>query len=444
MKKNIIKISLVFLTLLGIASCVQEFINNEDIDTDDFSVKAAKSIFEKQVHTFEVKPFILSAKTRKEGKPAITPLWSKGYHFNDETGNYVEVPLNLPLSKIFARRDPKEAVSDDEKYQNTMVRLLIQKISENDYEYSIVHITGDSLYMSKGKRTLTSLHLNNLSSFSGQIRYFNLKAELLWGKIYKNGAIIGHISLMDESNNSTPNTRGYYTNHCENYPVEYEYCYYTGYEDNEGITITNEDCYTETHWETNCYDIWVSDGDDGGSYNPGGGGASGGSGGGTPTINNPQKYIKADNDKISKKKIPETMTIQIPNMCVPSIMEFVSNFLKGQVNQVLIMQYYYNTYGRSIANDGVSGTHIEDLVNHFFTTSPFEGYKEAIDKGYVVMTDIREGTSTEAHNILVIGYKSNGDLIYMDPAKGYWMETASFYIKGDYKICIKGEKYISN
>lgn len=56
------------------------------------------------------------------------------------------------------------------------------------------------------------------------------------------------------------------------------------------------------------------------------------------------------------------------------------------------------------------------------------------------MTDMPSSIPNSTHNIIIVGYKANGDLIYMDPEKGYCYSVNQSYIKESYKIVIKGVK----
>ena len=59
---------------------------------------------------------------------------------------------------------------------------------------------------------------------------------------------------------------------------------------------------------------------------------------------------------------------------------------------------------------------------------------------HVIMTDIPSSIPNSTHNIIIVGYKANGDLIYMNPEKGYCYSVNQSYIKESYKIVIKGVK----
>ncbi len=68
-------------------------------------------------------------------------------------------------------------------------------------------------------------------------------------------------------------------------------------------------------------------------------------------------------------------------------------------------------------------------------------YKDAftIDKGYIIMTAVASEMGNSAHNVAIIGYHTNGNLIYMDSEYGHWREApvSSF---GLYAYVISGVK----
>ncbi|WP_418437670.1 hypothetical protein [Bacteroides sp.] len=111
----------------------------------------------------------------------ITPLWNEAVSFSDAEGAYVVVPFNLPLGKIFARKQFDEEIPEDEKFANTDIRLFIEKKHENEYLYSIIHLTGNYSYVVEGSNDMASLRLDDLASFSGSICHYSLQGEMMWG-----------------------------------------------------------------------------------------------------------------------------------------------------------------------------------------------------------------------------------------------------------------------
>lgn len=251
--------------LLILASCVHELTDEYKSSHVSLTLEEAQKAFEKEATYLNIKPFTKLSGTRENKKaPIITPLWKKGQMFSNEEGTFVVVPFNTPLIKTFARKHIDIELSDDEKYYNTDIRLLIQKKENNEYLYSVVYLTGDLSYIVEAHQSIKALRLDKLDSFSGSIRYFNLKGEMLWGTIYKDGEEIGRISIAETSpnNNSrgSSQTRGYET-FCESHLFEYETCYHYGYDLGEGYEESGVDCTYEYQSEEVCYTQWVDDGE---------------------------------------------------------------------------------------------------------------------------------------------------------------------------------------
>ncbi len=154
----------------------------------------------------------------------------------------------------------------------------------------------------------------------------------------------------------------------------------------------------------------------------------------------PQEYKLDAKDKLVKDKIPMKMIKQLPNTCVTSIMEYINHLFGGKVNEGEYMADYWKTFGDLVTNKGVSIDNIDSFTNRHFDTSPFDSFQKSIDKGEVVMTDIPSDQENSVHNVVVVGYTDDGNLIYMDPEKGALQEGNPSYISGDYKISISGNK----
>ena len=177
-----------------------------------------------------------------------------------------------------------------------------------------------------------------------------------------------------------------------------------------------------------------------GSGNYNGGNNSGGTN--SQSNKTPVKYKAENGDKLIKKNLKVTMKKQLPNTCVTSSMEYINNNIFGDdANQGEYDLYALQMFKINIYKDGIVGfDQVKELVSNFFDTTTFSDYKTVINKGYVIMTDIPSSIPNSTHNIIIVGYKANGDLIYMDPEKGYCYSVNQSYIKESYKIVIKGVK----
>ena len=448
------KILLVLLINLVIASCVDDTRNMYTRSGNiTFSVDEAKTAFEKEAKALEIKPFTTSATTRSSKKmPIITPLWKNGEVFNNEEGAFAVVPLNIPLTMVFARNQEKVQLSDDEKYCNTNIRLLIQKKRENEYIYTIVHITGDFSHIISRHRSVKSLQLNKLDNFSGEIRYFTLTGELFWGEIYRDGRKAGTIVAVDApsgSNIQRVQTRGYETR-CESHLIEYETCYHSGYDLGEGFVENVVECYYDYAWEDYCYEEWVPD-EYGcptcGSPTCNGGCQSGGSGIGPDSGENIQganspfgkKYKPSPGDKFIKN-IPSKMSknqSQVKNTCVFSAISYMAQILGENITQGEAMMMYLKIF-KEIPIDGVEPEQLRTLLEAYFKISPCKDVIAGMNNSGIVYATAYKNKEG-AHAIVLVGYDptDNDGIIFMDPLSGYLREedpSNSFIITDAYTI----------
>jgi len=147
----------------------------------------------------------------------------------------------------------------------------------------------------------------------------------------------------------------------------------------------------------------------------------------------------------AKDDLPETMHPQITiNNCVPSIMEYAYHALGGEkVDKESDYQNYYAQEYDTWAPlfNGVSLDHMQSYVDNFFETIPFVSYQDAIENHHgFIMTDIESDLENSTHNVLIIGYQDDGNLIYMDPMTGSRHECDESDIVGNYNIVITGNK----
>lgn len=172
----------------------------------------------------------------------------------------------------------------------------------------------------------------------------------------------------------------------------------------------------------------------GGSVGSGDSGGSGGSGGMTYS---PTKYNPESSDVFCKLNLKNSMPKQLPNTCVTSSMEYINNeFCNGSTTEGDYILDYYKTYGVNVVRDGVGLNTIKPFLSRHFKVKTYNGFSNAVDKGWCIMTDMKSNIPDSSHNVLVIGYKTDGKLIYMNPETGYLMEAHVSYFKQHYAIPI--------
>ena len=176
-----------------------------------------------------------------------------------------------------------------------------------------------------------------------------------------------------------------------------------------------------------------------------------------------QDFIAAKGDKFVISKLPDRMEKQIGYTCVTSIISYIELAMKGtadydsngvlKVNHGAILQEYINYQKelnstlstedilKDVLKNGINMGNIPAFIDRLFTTVPADNITiiEAIDRGYIIMTAVASEMGNSAHNVAIIGYHTNGNLIYMDSEYGHWREApvSSF---GLYAYVISGVK----
>lgn len=262
----------VILLLILLFSCVNEFTDENYYSTNDsFSIEAAKAYFNKRITAFNVFPFTsITTRSQIAEVPKMTPQWKKGAYFKIDTTFYIEIPFDLGEVHITERKGKKKSTTTSPlKYRNAIYKFIAQRQGSDINFYVAVIIADDSYLVQNRNLNLSKVSLNNLDSFSGKIKYYNLEGNLVRGVIIKDGVSIGRVKGSDYSPtvilpgcDVEAKTRGWETNvYCEDHLYEVETCWYTGYQEGEDVFITDIECGYDYEWEEVCYEdsYWVDD-----------------------------------------------------------------------------------------------------------------------------------------------------------------------------------------
>ena len=93
-------------------------------------------------------------------------------------------------------------------------------------------------------------------------------------------------------------------------------------------------------------------------------------------------------------------------------------------------------WGEFLVLTGVPYSRMTVFGSHFFETTNYVGFNQAIDLGYLVMTNLNAGNG-DYHNVVVVGYHQNGVIIYMDPIYGSFRESPITDFPKNYVLTIK-------
>jgi hypothetical protein len=425
-KKVTIIFSFTILLLLIIISCEKNF---SEMASHNDEIIAAQNWYE----TICSSSGDLKHANFTKNKMQVKPCWENAFYKKHAGFITVEVPLSTRGRFGYATQESELAykeTGDDRFIQsltrmvvltkekgNTTIGFLMTIIPDKDYQVATDFHMFSSSYKKWGK------------GFSGLVLYHNLEGGFLNGWKLSEGKVVKTVKqktyadsdIQLKSENKSYELRCYDTFLL----VWYQDCteWYTN-----GV-YTNTTCgpgHLEMEpWYTICDYFEVN------------GGNSGGGGGGGVTDSESEPYSPKPGDKFSKPNINSQMPTQIPNGCVPSIMEYINHELcGGNVNQGVYVMDYLDTFGSFILTDGVALSDIEPFVNMNFNTTAFSGFANAIDQGNIVMADIVSSIANSGHNIAVVGYHPDGTLIYMDPEYGTFREAPASEVGQNYGISI--------
>ena len=166
----------------------------------------------------------------------------------------------------------------------------------------------------------------------------------------------------------------------------------------------------------------------------------------------PSNYVPTPGDKDvfvnSKAKSTQRMTRQMHIfVCVPAVFAYINTLFGGDKT--------FTDYARDMAtptlgriNVNVFQRGLDELqtlifTEYYFETSGYNNYIDAItNKKCVIITTIPDGGSGNRHCVLIVGYKANGDLIYIDPTTGTLQQVSQSYTGiGGFTMGIKGLKW---
>ncbi|MCD7900669.1 MAG: C39 family peptidase [Bacteroides sp.] len=156
--------------------------------------------------------------------------------------------------------------------------------------------------------------------------------------------------------------------------------------------------------------------------------------------NQAKDHVAKSTDKMSKSNIPSTMPVQLANTCVTSIMEYMSKIFGNTTNEGTFILWYVQNYKINVLTSGVNSNHISAFVNQFFNTASMTSWKDAIDSGNLIMTNVPSNQANSTHNVVVIGYDASGNYIYMDPEEGKLQNAPNSHFTKTYQFNITGRK----
>ncbi|GAA3564313.1 hypothetical protein [Snuella lapsa] len=442
MKKSLFKVcGTVIVLLLLVYSCQKDQELFDDSTNASFGIEEARTWFEANNS-----PIILlsglgnenakSSEEKKTDKPIVFQNdWEHAFTSKKGHLEVVEVALKSMgrIGHASMNSYNKWRETNNRDYFLSLSRLVIIKNkNDNSIESYIMTMVGETSYIEKKKfQQWNNTYLKKDNDYSGMVLFYTVMGDFVNGWELTNGKVTGKVTKGESKSSTVSKTASTAksSSDCQTYYgiTTYEQCtdwYSIGETDDEyfqyysGTTCETWDEITES------FTICAPETEDPDPYAGGGGGTSG-------------SYNPQSGDKLCKTGLKSTMSVQIPNTCVTSIMEYINNeFCGGSTNEGTYIMDYNLTFDGNVFYDGVDYSDINNFVNRHFNTVAFSGFTNAIDNGNIIMTNVPSSIPNSSHNVAVVGYKSSGDIIYMDPEEGKFKEAPSSYFLKNYVITI--------
>lgn len=484
MKKStyIYTVLCIIAIFITIVNCKDEDLLESSLQTDmkDFSLQEAKNFFLQQSEVNLMTSRSLNDKTITPGD--FIPKWEIAVGSSKDGIACYNIPIT-PTHKYKAiYADERNGIPSVGKVNVYQKLVIIKDINSKKMAQYILTLIPSKTYENKHSHDICNTFINcaGKGEFTGIAIYSHVYSNLT-ARVsqYKNGIKTDGVFLLNATSKAdfiskyeqarmlvsavtvqrknTVLTRG---------EDDYDFTYDGGWFDE--VIVTPEPDYSE--WGENDMEDWInSSRPDTTPIDP------------EPESNSPtspgddsqessnndeeqkpiqsQDFIAAKDDKFVISKLPDRMEKQIGYTCVTSIIAYMKLAFGGTAtydsNGVLkvdhgdILMDYINFKKAQnstlstgdilmdlIAN-GMQVGNIPGFIDIIFTTVPADNITitEAIDKGYIIMTVV----AAELHNVAIIGYHTNGNLIYMDSDYGHWRE-APVSAFGIYAFVITGIK----
>ncbi|HSV88883.1 MAG TPA: hypothetical protein VLH61_09595 [Bacteroidales bacterium] len=422
-KNNGVKIIIKFLLFCFAVGCTQEMeMQKPEKPEPPFTVGEAKMWFDTHLQPFFQSQVKGVVKSGAAGTPALIPYfnWAKALTGYDDEWSVVELPWAYENGKVVFNREGQGAI-DPENPVDTLqlVRLVMAKnLNTNDvYAFRMV-VLPDPEYFEQDGNLQQNQYLAMQPDFSGMVLFYDVLGEFVVGYKYRKGAIVNKLVRPTGPGKKSepvirPKSSGW---------VYVQTCWWQlTFSGGQLIGVKFLDC------SQGQYLFQSANGAGGGS----GGGFTGDPfqpigwdpGGGGPEPTTPPgkgEYVPSEGDVFFQRNFSKTMEPQVGYLCLFSAMAYVRRELCGRTFDPgeFILSYMQMFNRPEVFDQGASVSNVLPFLReHFNQVEHLVIYLTAIENGWVIITDIAESPGV-SHAVVIVGYKQNGRLIFMDPAYG--------------------------
>ena len=419
MKKNQFKVFLTAVFLAGIVfSCKDESLQIKTPDTAS-DIANAKTWYETNI------PQVISFKAGNVNPSFINikPNWDEARVNQNDKYKTVESVISSQgqFSFVTPECTRKFHETNDPNYKQSLTRIVIQtdKITNKKIGF-LMTIIPSLKYLEDTKfKPFKNTYLKRDENFGGYIVYHNLNGQFVNGWKYLNGKITHTVKNINGSD-QTFNLKSSGTLDCTvyQYTVIFSQCmdWFTVHDNGDVYNGTTCTFYSEQIglWQE-C--SWLdNNGEDIGTI-------------ADPGLYTPT-FIHAEHRLQYKSKLPpdSTTNVQIANLCVFKIMEWLSKYYGKFLSYDESLAYYSQLTGldQLIIKYvlGVSSGNLFGLISHYYNATFLINVNEAIDAGRPLLASLINADGSE-HEVWITGYYDAGGFEYFDPQLGIYCSTSS-------------------
>lgn len=418
--KNYFKMLVPAIMLVSSVSCSENFdiIPSGDDTKSTVETLDAKEYFEAHAEDLAFPNLnldIVQTKTLSERNP-IAPKWNKSRTIKGDEFDVVQVPLENGEKLIALKESVIKGNTTKEMTQWFSYLLVTRNNKTANRDMLVFSIIPDSKWLKANPQGVTSIKFDeyvkgNLGRYSGVILVSFLDGRVSSGIRYVDGKITHRLSTNLSSHNRLRQEM--------RAPSSFKMCIH-GSRNSEARLKTRS--YAPDNSEETCIQ------------------EQGNSGWCGACLDWHEHETGADSDTApvyGQDDAPSTFPKQSSkNTCVTSSFAYVSNIFgmdatEQHYNSEILKKGVDVVNGNEGNGGGLTVGQTTVLANALFKTHEFTSYKDAIDAGQVIMTNVG------GHSVVIVGY-CRDTFSYMDPEVGYLQAATEEQFGSFYNIPISG------
>lgn len=160
-----------------------------------------------------------------------------------------------------------------------------------------------------------------------------------------------------------------------------------------------------------------------------------------PEKKEPQEYVSKEGDKLANPNVVDPGTTQLLSMCTMESFAYIHQLQGSSADLNSVTLRCAQMFGVSVIEDGLTLEQFQQYVNTYFNTGEFSSYQDSVNSSEFTLTTIQGDYGADSsHSVVIVGYHSDGDVIYMDPMEPKLQEADPSYFGDHYNISVNSSK----